>query len=81
MFIHEAKTVSVLSEKIHIKDEKMRNLNKNYWVRKDRSFQKVKVVRLPRSVYEMIEISKDRYRFGLSRSNQIYHTQRLKKLN
>ena len=76
---HEAKAVSILSEQIHTKDEQLRNLNKRYWIRKDRSFQKVKVVRLMRPVYEMIEISKDRYRFGLSRQNQIYHEQRLKK--
>ncbi len=76
---HEAKAVSVLSEKIHTKDEQMRNLNKKYWIRKDRSFQKIKVVRVMRSVYEMIEISKDRDKFGLSRPNQIYYTQRLKK--
>ena len=76
---HEAKAVSILSEKVHTKDEKVRNLNKDYWIRKDRSFQKVKVVRLMRPVYEMIEISKDRHKFGLSRSNQIYHEQRLKK--
>ncbi len=75
---HEAKAVSVLSEKIHTKDEQMRNLKKNYWVRKDRSFQKVKMVRLMRPVYEMIEISKDRHKYGLSRPNQIYHEQRLK---
>ena len=78
---HEAKAVSILSEQIHTKDEQLRNLNKRYWIRKDRSFQKVKVVRLMRPVYEMIEISKDRYKFGLSRQNQIYHEQRLKKPN
>lgn len=78
---HEAKAVSILSEQIHTKDEQMRNLNKRYWIRKDRSFQKVKVARLMRPVYEMIEISKDRYKFGLSRQNQIYHEQRLKKPN
>ena len=78
---HEAKAVSILSEQIHTKDEQMRNLKKRYWIRKDRSFQKVKVVRLMRPVYEMIEISKDRYKFGLSRQNQIYHEQRLKKPN
>ena len=76
---HEAKAVSILSEQIHTKDEQMRNLNKRYWIRKDRSFQKVKVVRLMRPVYEMIEISKDRHKYGLSKPNQIYHEQRLKK--
>ena len=76
---HEAKAVSILSEKIHTEDGQMRNLNKRYWIRKDRSFQKVKVVRLMRPVYEMIEISKDRHKYGLSRPNQIYHEQRLKK--
>ena len=76
---HEAKAVSILSEQIHTKDEQLRNLNKRYWIRKDRSFQKVKVVRLMRPVYEMIEISKDRHKYGLSRPNQIYHEQRLKK--
>jgi hypothetical protein len=76
---HEAKAVSILSEKIYTEYEQMRNLNKRYWIRKDRSFQKVKVVRLMRPVYEMIEISKDRHKYGLSRQNQIYHEQRLKK--
>ena len=76
---HEAKATTILSEKYHSEDEKMRNLNKQFWIRKERNFQKIKSVRKMRSVYETIEISEDRYKYGLSRPNQIYHERRLKR--
>ena len=48
-------------------------------LRRNRAFQKVKEARLKRTLYDMMGISKDRYEYGLSRPNQIYHEQRLKK--
>ena len=47
--------------------------------RRNRAFQKVKEARLKRTLYDVIGISKDRQEYGISRPNQIYHEQRLKK--
>lgn len=76
---HEAKATAILSEKFHTEDEKMRNLNKKFWIKKDRKFQKIKSVRIMRSVHQTMDITKDRHKYGLSRPNQIYHEQRLKR--
>ena len=48
-------------------------------LRRNRAFQKVKEARLKRTLYDVIGISKDRQEYGISRPNQIYHEQRLKK--
>ena len=76
---HEAKATAILSEKHHTEEEKLRNLDKQFWIRKDRKFQKIKSVRIMRSVHQTMDITKDRYKYGLSRPNQIYHEQRLKR--
>ena len=78
---HEAKVTSIFKSKKEnelIRKYTRRGLSQP-WKRRNRAYQKVKVARLKRTLYDMIGISKDRQEYGITRPNQIYHEQRLKK--
>ena len=78
---HEAKVTSIFKSKKE--NEFIRRYTRKGqnepWKRRNRAFQKVKEARLKRTLYDMIGISKDRQEYGITRPNQIYHEQRLKK--
>ena len=75
---HEIKGTSVLAVKEYTKKWLEENEVKQVWQRKDRTFQKHKVARVMRPVFEKLQIAKDRHSHSVSRTDQLFHKQSIK---
>lgn len=75
---HEIKGTSVLAVKEYTKKWLEENEVKQVWQKKDRTFQKHKVARVMRPVFEKLQIVEDRHSHSVSRTDQLFHKQSLK---